>query len=295
MARRVRGGARRFRVTRRGPVCVDVHFDEIPNSGGKDWEAWVLLQSDEHWDHPRCDRSLYREHLEEAKARGALVLKFGDLFCGMQLPQDKRAAKGDTRDEHNRPNYLDLLVKDAIEWHRPFAPYIGAALLGNHELDLQRMASTNLVDRFCAGMREHGGAAVACGYRCWFRFFFARGPWRTSKTLYGHHGSGGNSPVTRGMLKVGRRASVTPDADLFVTGHIHQELDIPFARRRLRKDGTEIEDEQLHIQLGTYKRAMEDQPVSWEHVKEFAPSNYGMRWLRFHLRKDAIACDVRRS
>ena len=49
---------------------------ETPTS--KNWEQWVLLVSDQHWDNPLCDRELLADHYNEAVARGAPILSFGD-------------------------------------------------------------------------------------------------------------------------------------------------------------------------------------------------------------------------
>jgi len=53
----------------------------------------VLLISDAHWDNPKCDRDLLRDHLEKAKEIGADILLNGDTFCMMGGKYDPRRTK----------------------------------------------------------------------------------------------------------------------------------------------------------------------------------------------------------
>ena len=40
---------------------------DIPYKKTKDWEHFVLLTADQHWDAVECDRALLKKHFEEAK------------------------------------------------------------------------------------------------------------------------------------------------------------------------------------------------------------------------------------
>ena len=56
-------------------------------------EHKFLLMSDIHIDSRKCDRALLKKHLDQAKAEGAGVFIFGDLFDAMQGKYDPRSAK----------------------------------------------------------------------------------------------------------------------------------------------------------------------------------------------------------
>ena len=64
-----------FKVSELG----DVHEIKIEAKPRKDWEQWILLTSDRHWDNPKSDRRLQTKHLQLAKERNALIIDNGDL------------------------------------------------------------------------------------------------------------------------------------------------------------------------------------------------------------------------
>ena len=74
-----------------------------------------LLLSDLHIDNPKCDRKLLMKVFNQAKEENAIIFIFGDLFCLMQGKGDPRRSKADIRPEHNKPNYIDAVVKETHE------------------------------------------------------------------------------------------------------------------------------------------------------------------------------------
>ena len=92
-----------------------------------------LLLSDLHWDNPKCDRSLLTRHLKQAQERGAKVIINGDFFCFMQGKYDPRRNKMDILPEHNKANYIDAVIEDAVNWFAPYAKDILLIGYGNHE------------------------------------------------------------------------------------------------------------------------------------------------------------------
>jgi hypothetical protein len=68
--------------------------------------------------------------------KGQTYLFNGDTFCLMQGAYDPRKSKSDIRPEHNKANYLDAVVNDAIEWFRPYAKNIKVVGYGNHETNI---------------------------------------------------------------------------------------------------------------------------------------------------------------
>jgi len=51
---------------------------------GANWEQWILVTSDRHWDSVHSDRTMQKRHLDEAVERNALIIDLGDLFDAMQ-------------------------------------------------------------------------------------------------------------------------------------------------------------------------------------------------------------------
>lgn len=281
-----------FTVQRTSPVCVRMTFDKVaPNN-----EQWVLVTADRHWDSPSSNHAKQIEHLKEAKERGAAVWDFGDLFCLMQLPGDKRAVPHGKREEHNRPNYLDQVVSDATEFFRPYAANIAILGQGNHETAVQKYTTSNLTDRLASGLRAAGSPAIACGYRGYIRCVFNRTSTQRQHTIvYWSHGSGGGAPVTQGVIQTNRRAVMVPDADLVFSGHIHRTWTVGIPRYRLGDTGIETADEQVHCCIPTYKEAQANKDGGWEHERELMPWAQGAVWLRFYVKSDTLRFDITRA
>ena len=92
-----------------------------------------LLLSDLHWDNPKCERDLLKRHLKQARERGAAIVINGDFFCLMMGKYDPRRSKKDILPEHNKANYIDAVVEDAVKWWTPYADMILLIGYGNHE------------------------------------------------------------------------------------------------------------------------------------------------------------------
>ena len=74
----------------------------------------LALLSDLHWDNPKCDRNLLKKHLDYCLENDIKVMLNGDTFCLMQGKFDPRRSKKDIRPEHNKVNYLDAVIVDAL-------------------------------------------------------------------------------------------------------------------------------------------------------------------------------------
>ena len=105
----------------------------VVDLGSRANEFQMLLVSDMHWDNPHCDRKLLARHLDQAVARNAPILSAGDLFCAMQGKYDKRSDKSCVLPEHQRGDYLDALVRTAVDWFEPYGKHLVLLGDGNHE------------------------------------------------------------------------------------------------------------------------------------------------------------------
>ena len=196
-------------------VClVNVHLE------GDERSFEVASMPDAHWDNPKCDRALLKEHLEYAKKKEALIVLPGDTFCLMQGKYDPRGTKSDIRPEHNKSNYLDVVVNDGANYFKPYSEnmIIGQ---GNHESSILKRQETNILDRFAGAM---GGNIPVMGYQFWvvLRIFFSGGQ-RAVQRMFFHHGYGGGGPVTRGAINHSRFLMQVEGADVISNGHIHEK------------------------------------------------------------------------
>lgn len=263
-------------------VGRNVAIVDIPFERRAYWQQWFLLSSDRHHDNPKSLHWLESKHLDEARERRAGIIDVGDLFCAMQGKFDKRASKSDIRPEHQRGDYLDALVRTAADFYEPYADLFDVIGRGNHESSILKNHETDLVERLVATLGDRTGARIqAGGYGGYVRFQFSDGEKRCSRVLKYFHGSGGGGPVTKGVIQANRRATFLPDADIVVTGHVHEQYLVEYVRERLSDRGKVYHDPQTHVCAGTYKEEYTDGFGGWHVERGAPPKPVGAWWLRF--------------
>lgn len=282
----------------RNVVTVRHRFPKMGHGkrgGPKPAPLRVLLTSDVHWDNADCDRGLFKEHLEEAKELNAWWVDNGDLMCLMQGKFDPRSDQSQLRKEHRGNDYLDRVIDTLADWLEPYAHMALAFGHGNHETNVINRHGVDMTERLCAELRArykspvrtHGvfGAVVL---RCY------RGTVSKSVNVFRHHGFGGGAPVTRGTIQPSRFAVQYPNADVFVTGHDHNEWVFPIPRMRLTELGFWEKDEQLHVRIPGYTDSIKDGFEGWNILKGHAIKGRGSMLLEVRSEGKRFPFDVRR-
>lgn len=266
-----------FRESNRNVHVIEI---ELPKVGD---EQWVLLQSDVHWDNPKCDREKLKEHLDLALKRNAPVIDAGDFFCAMQGKFDRRSSKKDILPEHCDGDYLDALVRTAADWLKPYKKILTVRGVGNHESAIYKNHETDLTERLCERMRGFGAVARRGGYSGFVRFAIRYGG-RCNRTykLWYFHGSGGGGPVTRGVIQTNRHAVYVADADICLTGHTHDTWAMPIQRIRLNTADVIEQFRQVHVRGAGYKEEFRDGHGGWHVERGGPPKPKGAWWVRFH-------------
>lgn len=260
-----------------------------------DWEQWFLLSSDQHHDHPLCNEKMLIKHLDQALERNAGIFIFGDWICGMQAKHDKRGSKSDIKEEHNKGNYLDRLVKSEGKFLKKYAKNLCVYGRGNHEQSILKNKETDLVQRI---VDEVGCPTFfSGGYGGWVKFLFERnsGGDRRSVNLKYRHSGGSLGTVSKGVLGVDRMAKDYPDADIIVTGDNHEEWQMTIKQERLSEQGVISLKEQIHIKLPTYKDEHNDGYSGWHTEGNKAPRPLGAMWLRFYNEQNQIKFETIRA
>lgn len=251
-----------------------------------DWKPKkVLLLSDIHWDNPKCDRDLLKRHLDQAKEIGADVLLNGDTFCLMQGAYDPRKNKSDIRPEHNKANYLDAVVNDAVQWFSPYAHLIKVVGYGNHETNILKRQETDVIERFVYGLNSTNETNVEVGgYGGWIVYGFQRdnGVGRTRFNIKYFHGSGGGGPVTKGTIQFNRMSTMVEGADMVWMGHVHEDHELTYTVERLSSNNKVHLKDILMIRTATYKEEYNDGKGGWHVERGAAPKPLGGRWLELH-------------
>ena len=273
-------------VEQKGDVTVvRVEYNSVND------ELKLLLRSDAHHDSVNNKRELERRHLDEAVRDDAYILDFGDAVDGMQGRNDPRRGYADLRPEHKVDNYFDVIENDAVEFYKPYASRWLLMGKGNHELSILKNTQIDMTSRITGRLNKEVGNNIVCGgVSGWVKFKFTKksAGGRTTVNLKYHHGAGGNSPVTRGVIDTARQAVYLPDADICVNGHNHQAYIVPIARERLTNADVLYRDISYYLRTPGYK----DQG-NWEREKGFAPSPHGAIWATIRINsahKAEITC-----
>lgn len=218
-------------------------------------EVNLFTTSDWHFDNPKCNRELLFKHLDEAKSKNALIAITGDLFCLMNGRYDPRRSKSAIRPEHNKDNYLDLVINDTAEKLRPYAKNIILVSRGNHETSVSQRMETDITTRFVERLNALEGTNIQVGnYTGYYTLNFTYGGGNNKSLNIGYsHGNWGGV-ITKGTLSVVRYASYMPDCDIMFSGHTHDGwiMSHPRLKRNDRKKSVEVQN-QWHIKTGTYK------------------------------------------
>jgi hypothetical protein len=265
-----------IKIYRKGDALV---ADMTDIAGG--WEQSFLLLSDVHYDSIHADRTLLKRHLDEAKEKDARIFIFGDFFDAMGGKYDPRSTKADIRPEYQHTNYFQAIVQDAAKFLLPYKDNIALISDGNHETSVLLRHEISLLD----DLAERLGGVERGKYSGFIRFKFNRGTSRMSKVMFYSHGSGGNSPVTKGVIGTARRQD-NIHADFFVSGHLHSEWDMPRTQTRLNEQNNVEIHKVHHWQLGTYQQS--HLKGGWADAKGFAAPSIGGRWLTFKYFADKI-------
>ena len=266
-------------VSRLGPDAHQIEFDdEFEN---KDWEQWVLLTGDRHWDNQHSDWSLQKKHLELAKERNAPVIDVGDFFCLMQGKYDRRKSSDALRPIHRGEEYFDDVPNTAVDFFKPYAHQFAVLGYGNHETAIIKHHQTDILARFAYRLNKETGSNVQVGgYGGYIKLRFATPHKRKSVWLRYFHGSGGGGRVTRGTLISQRNAEIYSDADIVVTGHIHERWRMEIVKEAITDYGKLVLRPQIHLCVSSYKQEYNTQG-GWHVERGAPPKPLGGWWLRF--------------
>lgn len=281
----------KFTIQQKSHNVLVVKFDDVREG----WEQWIMLSSDRHHDNEHCDRRLERQHLEDAKSRGALICAFGDTLDAMQGFGDKRASKSALRVEDKADDYLDSIVRNAARDYAPYAPNWLLFSKGNHETSQIKQHGHCLTNALACKLNlqlaDDGNShrIATGGYGGWIKFQFSiQGTQRQSMNLKYFHGSGGNAQVTKGVIDTARQAAYLPDADIVVNGHNHQMYHVVATRERLTPQGDIKLDNMDFVRTASYKNEFGDGSGGWSVEKGFAPTPLGCAWLRLYYRNRQV-------
>lgn len=252
----------------------------------------IFSMPDAHWDNPKCDRELLTRHLKEAKEKSAVIISGGDFFCLMQGKYDPRRNKSDIRPEHNKANYLDIVIEDAANYLEPYKENIIFGT-GNHESAILKSCETNVLERLAGAL----GNNVVMGYHYWviFKIYCNNKHYDTLKGYY-NHGYGGGGAVTRGQINMSRQMMHIEGADFISNGHIHEKSTTEVMAHYFDSNNMSYKPKArsiLLLQSSTYKQEYIDNGFHIE--KGRPPKPLGGIFMDVHLRRNSGKNDLEKE
>lgn len=281
-----------FVVERTADTVVTLRFDDLKPGD----ERWVLLRSDAHHENIGCDQKLEKKHLDEAKARGAAILDFGDLFDAMNASDDKRAEKSHLPIElrNTEKPYVSALLDYSGKFYEDYADNWALMSSGNHETGFSKRREICLTTHLAERLKSKGSPVEVGSYQGWVRFMFKWRNTQASKRLWYHHGWGGASPTTKGIGHTQRQMAYLGNADFIVNGHVHNCYYMTDVQHSLDKNGKSVFGDVECLRCPGYKREF-DTGNGWAVEKGHGPRPLGAWWLVFSLEDDQIRHDIRRA
>jgi hypothetical protein len=231
----------------------------------------LLCISDVHWDNPKCDRETLVRHLD--RFPDAKIAINGDLFCYMQGRFDPRGSKKDILPEHNKANYLDAVIEDAVQWWGPYKDRLILIGYGNHETNILKRLETDPLRRFVDLFNYvHKSNVQLGGYGGWLTVQFKpTSTMRKSYTIHYFHGSGGGGAVTKGTIQHQRKMADVEGADCIWMGHVHELYTMIQTKATLDSHRIPVLKDVLHLRTGAYKEEYQDGFGGW-HIERGAPA-----------------------
>lgn len=250
-------------------------------------DATILLVSDLHWDNPKCDRKLLKNHLDEAVRRDAKIVVNGDFFCLMQGKYDPRRSKNDILPEHNKPNYIDAVIEDAVNWFAPYKDHLVLLGYGNHETAIIKNCETDPLQRFADLFNsKHKANVQVGGYGgvLALKMVASGKSSRSSFVIRYHHGHGGGGVVTKGVIQDQRLMSYLQSYDMTWMGHVHELYHHINPIEHYDRINKEIKIKNVHqLRTSSYKEEYDGGFGGFHIERGRAPKPLGGYWLNLHL------------
>lgn len=275
-----------------------MHALHIHQKYSTGFEQWYFLTSDIHWDSPECQLDLLKSHLELARERNALWIDNGDLLDVIASEGDRRGGKSSARPEHNNSTYLDAIVDTAVEWLAPYASMWVYAGRGNHDAKMMRMHNTDILRRVVHSLNDKSANIHLGGYGGWIRFVFEHSSGGRMKTycMKLFHGAGGGGEVTKGTMEAQRMAATVANADIVVTGHVHESWVLEMVQEALDNRGRVHFRHRQHCKLASYKLdyRLDGEPTWHMQRPGGTPKPIGGKFLRFFCdaAADRVLCEI---
>ena len=235
--------------------------------------------SDWHLEAAAHNRRKLKQDLDHAKKTDCRVYVNGDIF-DLILPGDmKRYVKAN--DLSKGQAVINETIQNAFEFIEPYIDIIDGIGVGNHESSTVKYHSVDPVAWLIQRMNEKRDKALPpihhMGYSGYLIMNFHHGEHRSIRRLkiWYHHGVGGSSPVTKGMIDI-NRAVYSNEADLYWMGHKHTAAIDPGIERLYldSKNQPYVKTLKAFYTAGYHGGMIHEQVRGTEYVPDFSTERF---------------------
>lgn len=263
-------------------------------------EQLFYAASDIHFGIKNCDLDSFKKELKEAKERKARIILNGDIFDAIFPRGDKRWNPSILIDELSNKDDAPLCAVEMMaETLKPYLDLIDMVGMGNHEHAVYKYSQINMTKLLfmMLNAKTDSHKILYGGYTGYLGYRFLEGTHsKILKILY-HHGAGGSSPVTKGMIDINRK-EVNWDYDIFLFGHKHNRFVTSNGRMQpvFRKNGGGYIywTDNKAIQTGSFYRNYSTDKAEgtkippYEEIKEHQPKPIGGVFFNVKLQREYI-------
>jgi hypothetical protein len=200
----------------------------------------------------------------------------------MQGKGDPRKSKDDIRPEHNKGNYLQAVVEDAVEWFSPYKDNLLLIGYGNHETQIIKHMEFDPLHMFQSiynyknqsnlHIGGYGGTLKVLGE--------IRSGLHRAFVIHYYHGSGGGGPVTKGVIQDQRIMSFVEGYDMTWQGHVHELYHHVNMVQYFNRTQDIIQQRRVHqVRTSTYKEEYSSGEGGFHVEKGRSPKPLGGYWL----------------
>ena len=249
----------------------------------KGWFGLALF-SDVHLGATDIQEQRLKDDLKRSCDEGRRILFNGDMVEAI-LPSDRKRYTP-SRARTNRDDVLNELTYYAVDTLAPYVDYIDLIGTGNHDDAPIKYNGYDIVGAIVTLLNTKRSKSLGnihrAGYQGYARYSVGNMlpsglKHKTAFTIYHHHGAGGSSPVTKGMIDF-NRIVYSHDADLYWLAHKHVGTQDPhiIRDRMTQQNRYEVRRSQAVFTPG-YKNATNFSPKDGGYNYDYSDHFYSMQ------------------
>ena len=247
-------------------------------------DVHIVWVSDLHGDSGHSKVKFLEKVLKDYP--DSLIIVGGDHLDVMQNAGDKRGSKSDLDERFKKDTYINEVIDYNTEFWGKYAKRILAFFVGNHEMTQVRFYGIDITREIVKNLNSQFGTNIVLGDLAgYLKVRFNNSGRKYVKNIYYAHRPISGGTRSKGMLSVDLIKGRYPDADIWITEHIHDTWIKPIRQERLTQDGKIYFQTKWVLQMPTLKDEFSGPKRGYTHGKNYEASPIGVVVLKFNISK----------